>query len=58
MLKTGSRYFLFTALPVVSAALLLAGCSGKDGSEVERGNGNASGNGTGWNRSTQPGQRW
>jgi hypothetical protein len=47
MLKTRSLCSLFTAVPVVAAALVLAGCSGKDGSEVEGGNAAGSSNGTG-----------
>src|SRR5688572_3486596 len=46
MLKARSRSSLFIGLPVVAAALSLVGCSGKDGSEVEGGNGGSS-NGTG-----------
>jgi hypothetical protein len=54
MLKTRSRCCLFTSLPLLAAALSLAGCSSKDGSEVEGGNGSAGASGNGSGGTGQP----
>ena len=47
MLNARPLCCLFSAVPLVAAAFALAGCSGKDGSEVEPGNASGSSNGTG-----------